>query len=293
MSEAHDDNKGDLPVIPDNWKDLIPQDYRDSTLIKETASVEDLAKFAVETQRMLGNSIRIPGENASEDDQSAFRTKLAEIGMIPKENAVAFLRPEKPEDYGVKEAPANAEVLGITQADVDNLKNRAHELGLSNDQFQDYAGRYFEDVKKNHDTQREKFESVDMALKGVWGEEAFQGKKQQALAAIRRFGGNELLEKLGQAPDAEALLAWSEVGKSFEESGMGDLTTPEFLPETRGEAATKLDEIERNKDHPFNRGVNYAGGKAVYEEAAKEVMRLRRIVMGLPGQTRDYMFSEA
>jgi len=275
----------------ESWKDALPEDYRNTTTIQEVKSVEDLAKMAVEAQRMLGGSIRIPGENASEDDQKAFRDKLLDIGMIPKEGAATFLRPAEAEHYKLSEAPEDAETIGLTQASIDNLKTRAYDMGLSNDQFQDYAGKFIDDVRENFSAQREKFENTDTALKAVWGEDAFQGKKQQALAAIRRFGGNKVLERMGAEPDSDMLLMFADIGKQFEESGMGDLSTPVYVAETREEAAAKLDEITHNADHAFNRGEQGAG-KAAYRAASAEVMRLRRLSIGLPAKQTDDMFAE-
>lgn len=281
-----------MSEVDEAWKDNLPEDYRNTTLIKEVKSIEDLAKMAVESQRLLGGSIRIPGEGASEDDQAAFRQKLLDIGMIPKEGAATFLRPAEAEHYKLAEAPEDAAQIGLTQANIDNLKTRAYDMGLSNDQFQDYASKFIEDVRATFATQREKFENTDSALKAVWGEDSFQGKKQQALAAIRRFGGNDTLERMGANPDPDMLLMFAEIGKQFEESGMGDLTTPVYTTETREEASVKLDEITNNKEHAFNRG-EMAAGKAAFKAASAEVMRLRRLSMGLPAKQADDMFAEA
>ena len=84
--------------------------------------------------------------------------------------------------------------------------------------------------------------------------------------------------------------AFAEIGKQFEEAGLGDLDIPQIMPETRDEAATKLAEIRANKDHPFNRGpLNI--GETAYSAAAAEVMRLREISMGLR-PSRDFMFED-
>ncbi len=273
----------------DNWKDEIPEDYRKSTLIAETKSVGDLAKFAVETQQMLGTAIRIPSEHASDADREAFQTRLTEIGMVPKATFREAVRPKEAGDY--KYENGVDEKLGITQTNMDAWKAEAHALGLSSEQFNDYAGQQIKAREVALVAQQAAFNASDTALKDEWGDHAFESKKTQALNALKRFGGDDLVARMDSNPDPEMMRAFAEIGKQFEESGLGDLDIPQILPETREEAVTKLAEINANKDHPFNRGPMNAGETA-YNTAAAEVMRLREISMGLR-PSKDFMFEES
>lgn len=272
----------------DNWKNEIPEDYRKSTLISETKSVADLAKFAVETQQMLGTAIRIPSEHASDADREAFQKRLTEIGMVPKATFREVVRPKDPGDY--KYENGVDEKLGITQTEMDVWKLEAHSLGLSSEQFNDYAGQQVKAREVALDAQQAAFNTADTALKDEWGDHAFESKKQQALNALKRFGSDELAARMDANPDPNLMRAFAEIGKQFEEAGLGDLDIPQIMPETRDEAATKLAEIRANKDHPFNRGpLNI--GETAYSAAAAEVMRLREISMGLR-PSRDFMFED-
>ncbi len=151
----------------DNWKNEIPEDYRKSTLISETKSVADLAKFAVETQQMLGTAIRIPSEHASDADREAFQKRLTEIGMVPKATFREVVRPKDPGDY--KYENGVDEKLGITQTEMDVWKLEAHSLGLSSEQFNDYAGQQVKAREVALDAQQAAFNTADTALKDEWG----------------------------------------------------------------------------------------------------------------------------
>ena len=279
-----------MPPEEGDWKDEIPEDYRKSTLIAETKSVADLAKFAVETQQMLGSAIRVPSEHASDEDRAAFQTRLTEIGMMPRDKFRESVRPKEATDY--KYENGVDENSGVSQTDMDAWKIEAHALGLAPDQFNDYASQRIAAHKTAREVQQSAFNAADNALKEEWGDHAFESKKQQALNAIKRFGNDDLLDRMDANPDPNLMRAFAEIGKQFEESGMGDLDTPQILPETRDEATIKLSEIRSNKEHPFNRGPLEAGQQA-YDQASEEVMRLRRVSMGLPARAADDMFEEA
>ena len=276
------DNSGD------SWKDELPEDIRNSTLIQEAKSFEDVAKQAVDYQRLNGGSIRIPSEHASDDERSAFNLKLTELGMMPKDNFRELVRPEEADKYQYKDGVDDN--LGIVQGDMDRWKIDAHKLGLSQEQFQEYAADAIGNRKSALLAQQATFDAADAALKEEWGDHAFDSKKQQAFNALKRFGGDELMARMEENPDPSMLRAFAEIGKEFEEKGLGDLDTPRVLPESRDDAETKLAEIYSNKDHPFNQ--RQVVGQKAYDAAAAEVMRLKNITLGLPAPRGDFMFEE-
>ena len=66
-----------------DWKAELPEEIRDSPMVKEAPDLATLAKQAIDYQRMSGNSIRIPGEDASDEAITDFRGKLSKVGMVP------------------------------------------------------------------------------------------------------------------------------------------------------------------------------------------------------------------
>jgi hypothetical protein len=48
---------------PPSWRDDVPEDYREEKTLSKYQSVGDLAKGHVHLSRMMGNSVKIPGED--------------------------------------------------------------------------------------------------------------------------------------------------------------------------------------------------------------------------------------
>ena len=66
------------PAPAPDWRSAIPEDVRGSPSLQNIESIEDLATQFVNAQGLIGNSIRIPSDNASDEDRAAFRQKLLE-----------------------------------------------------------------------------------------------------------------------------------------------------------------------------------------------------------------------
>ncbi len=69
-----------------DWRMSLPPELRENPTIKDTPSVETLAKRLVDTKSMLGNSIRVPGPDASEEDRQKFLNTLLEkdVGLMQR-----------------------------------------------------------------------------------------------------------------------------------------------------------------------------------------------------------------
>jgi hypothetical protein len=270
------------------WRDSLDEELRNTPLVQNSPDLNTLAKQALDYQRMMGSSIRIPGEDASEEAIEDFRSKLGKVGMVPLDKFTEFVRPKSAEDYHLQTIPE--ETLGITQGDVDRWKAAAFEDGLSPEQFEAFAQRNIAAVRQGNEQAREEFQSRTEKLKSEWGPHGYDANIQRAYNAAQKFGGEELVASLKANPDPLALKAFADMGKQFEEMSLGDLEQPLSLPETKEEAAIKLQEITSNNQHAFNLGPQKAGS-AAYNAAAKEVMRLKRITMGLQANAPDDMFA--
>lgn len=271
-----------------DWRGEIPEEYRATPLIEETKTIGDLAKQAVDFQRMMGGMLRIPTEEASDEVKAEFKTKLEKVGMVPLDSYTDYVKPKEAEHYKLAQPPADAVELELTQGMIDNWKDDAFKDGLSQEQFEARAQRTIDNMRSNRDTAKANYQTQDNALREKWGPHGYEAQKQRALAAAMRMGGQELYERLKNNPDPQVLLAFGEVGKEFEEKGMGDLEQPLSLPETKDEAQAKLTDIVNNADSAFN---NRSRNPKAYEMQAKEVMRLRRIAAGEPANVADDMFA--
>lgn len=271
--------------------DGLSDDLNNTPLVKDAPDMATLVKTALNAQGLLGTSIRIPGEGASDADKAEFRGKLQKAGMVPRETFHEHVRPEKAELYAITDPPADAGKV-VTQAEIDGWKKWAHDIGLSPKQFEQYAKAQIDARLASVKATQDRFAVADGELKTKYGEAGVMPAKERALAAAKRFGGQAFADHLAANPDPATIGALSEVGKLFQERGMGDLTPRQQIVETPAEAALKMAEIRNNPDHPFNNRMK--AGKAAWDAAHESFMNLARIAAGerpLPAGA-DQMFEE-
>jgi hypothetical protein len=74
------------------WVDSLPEGIKNDPGIKDFKSPEDLAKSFINLQKMLGNSIRPPGPDATPEDKKKFADDLkAKVrGVLNKKNNAAM-----------------------------------------------------------------------------------------------------------------------------------------------------------------------------------------------------------
>ncbi len=101
------------------WKELLPQDIKDTDFIKNTKSFTELAVQAVNAQKLIGGRIPIPKDDA---DEKAWGEVYSKLG-----------RPEKVDGYKV-ERPANAADIGYSETLEKSFLDVGHKLGLNNKQ---------------------------------------------------------------------------------------------------------------------------------------------------------------
>ena len=235
-------------------------------LLTESTDFDSFVKQAVDYQAMQGSSIRIPGENASEEDRQAFYTKLtAQVpGLVPlpdPENAEAMKAyhasvgvPEEAAGYELPEPPEGQnrdETLHAWFLETAHTRkfSKAQAKGFYEDfnQFQvDAQAKLTADLK-----------SQEVALRDKWG-----ATYDPQMKKIDTFWANypqfaELREnvKKGLVPshvlEGFAAVAEGMMGKGFtmlsdEERGAAGAITPAEAAIQVQETIKKLAKMEPN-----------------------------------------------
>ena len=101
------------------WKELLPQDIKDTDFIKNTKSFTELAVQAVNAQKLIGGRIPVPKDDA---DEKAWGEVYSKLG-----------RPEKVDGYKI-DRPANAAEIGYSEGLEKSFLEVGHKLGLNNKQ---------------------------------------------------------------------------------------------------------------------------------------------------------------
>jgi len=176
-----------VAAAPTDWRAGLPDDLRAEKSLETFKGADwaevgpTLAKSFVETKRLVGSALKLPGEDAKPGDWDAFYTALG--------------RPESPDKYAVKEQTFPPE-LGIT-VDPEGQKaflGVAHAAGLTTAQVQkvlDWYGQYtIGQVDGQVRQTGEARKTAEAALKQEWGS-AYQRNTGLARATVATLFGRD------------------------------------------------------------------------------------------------------
>ena len=244
-----------------SWKDELPEELRNDPTISATDSLESLAKQLVDSQRYVGQSIRIPGEGAGTDEWSEFDTKItSKVPNLMKKPDLDNLddmrivytelgRPEEAKSYRVPEVET-PEGVELADAPVERFRALAHEAGLNQKQFENIVSGMRSDGVREVESGIQKHNDEHRELNREWGLAA-DDRKQVADKTRREFfpdmGDVDTLPadmvkglyKMGEQLGSEATGLTADLGVQ---------RTGRLPPD---EAQMQLAEIGRNKSHPY------------------------------------------
>lgn len=244
----------------------IPEDLHENATLKDVKDIPSLAKAFIDTKAFVGSSIRIPGQDAGEEDKKAFREKLQkampDLVEVPSDptkleaaEGMLFEKLGRPKD--AKEYPslkdAKIEVPAEINISEDELRTYGHKLGMTKKQFVKFAQGVVEERMKTAQLSSD----ARAVLKKELGA-AFDERLTAAAAAAKKLGASETVVtalRTGNVPAEQARL-WIGVAKSLgtegsefgrEGGGSGKITP--------AEAQQQIDELYKNptlyqKNHP-------------------------------------------
>jgi hypothetical protein len=163
-------------------------------------TVEAALTGAVEAQKMLGKSIRIPGDDATDEDRAKFQERLAKaVGRPETADGYEIVRPEMPEGMGYNEDAEKA------------LRDIAFRHVIPQAAVTELYDLYNKTVLGAHQTSEadamKRTEQAEAQLKKDWGKD-FKANMELNVRLLQQYAGSK--------KDQEALKAY------FEETGAGD-----------------------------------------------------------------------
>lgn len=225
-----------------DFKSMLSPEYRDHASLKDFPDVNALAKSFIDTQKMVGNSIRIPAEDATDEEKHDFYSRLG--------------RPEDPEGYKLSERDA-PEGFETDEEMLKSFKQVSHSLGLTPQQVEGidkWHANYVSHVSESIIEQRaEEAQKTMVSLRQEFG--ALTDKKLQvAKGALAKFGGESVqnfLNETGLGNNADMIKMFAKIGEAIGEdqiiSGMVSTQT-QLTPEAAKEEIMKL-----NRDPEFQK----------------------------------------
>lgn len=260
VNQTTDTQTADQQQQAEGW---LPEDLAENPSLKKFQSAGDLAKSYLEIENFRGNSIRIPGEDAGEEQRQEFLQKVIDKvpGLMPVPNtddpeAVAQIRrqlgaPKDAEGYTVPEVDSKGIQVDMSVAEV--FKGVAAKHGLSQDQFQGIV----KDITENNvnsalQTQQE-IDAENLKLAGEWGHAHEQRMKQIANFAEKTEAPPELIQALSLGKVHANTARWLYgLLNQFAGEGAAEFNVPaQDKVMAPAEAKAQIDEIFGNKDHPY------------------------------------------
>ena len=177
LAEPTTEQKTEEPTVI-NFKDLIPEDYKDEKSLQNFSTMDDFVKSYLNAQRLVGaNKVAIPNKMATDEDWDEVYKKLG--------------RPEKPDDY--KYSFKDDE---INQDQLKSFNETAHRIGLLPKQAERIIKFYNEMNEQQQVDQTKVFEEKQVeamsALKKEFGP-TYNKRLDQAKKLATETLGNEML----------------------------------------------------------------------------------------------------
>ena len=164
LAEPTTEQKTEEPTVI-NFKDLIPEDYKDEKSLQNFASMDDFVKSYLSAQKLVGaNKVAIPNKMATDEDWDEVYKKLG--------------RPDKPDDY--KYSFKDDE---INQDQLKSFNETAHRIGL--------LPKQAERIIKFYNEMNEQ-QQVDQT-------KVFEEKQVEAMSALKKEFGPTYNKRLDQA----------------------------------------------------------------------------------------------
>lgn len=162
--------------LPKEILEQIPEEYRESETLERFNSLGDLAKSYLEQRSLVGQSIRIPTEEAGEEARQEFIDKLMRNApelMIkpspeePEQNEEFYRTIGKPKDFSEYQNPEGAELNPEVESE---LREILHQASLTNSQYQKVVAAMAERDKAAQESFKQAKEEDKSSLQGKWGQ---------------------------------------------------------------------------------------------------------------------------
>jgi len=218
-----------------------------------------MAKSFLESQKMIGGSVKIPGEDAKPEEIDAFFKKLG--------------RPDKPEDYQYQKPNFVSKDVQWNDEMAKDFLGVAHQIGLNSRQVQSLIGWQGSWMDKGAVNAREQVKETLNVLKKEWGSD-YDRRLVLGERAVRQVGGDELvnlLEKTGLGNHPVLVKVFAEVGDILAEDGLIEGRVEGVLGAEDYKA--KINAMMMDKLHPLN-DLSHPGHKAAVEELTRLNMAL-------------------
>ena len=211
---------------------LLNDEFKSASNLKDFKDVNQLAKSYIELQRMVGNSVRIPAADASDEAKQDFLNKIKDVdGVLLKNDENLFDklgRPEAPEKYNLQDALKEdlLKSAPYLEDEVNDFKSIAHKIGLTDSQAKQLVEMRLGAIEGEVKAVEETRIAAEGHLKKLWGQE-YNNRLDAARKLIGVYSdkGPEYKDAIEQLVNSPAgnnpvlLQMMSELAETYQEKG--------------------------------------------------------------------------
>lgn len=197
--------------LPSEILETLPEDLQTNETLNRYNSLEELAKGFVETKSMVGNSIRVPNEDAGPEARTEFINKLINKApelMIkpdftnPEQSDEFFTTLGVPDDFAKYENPEGVQLPEETEAELRQVLHQARLTPTQYSKVVDQLSAMNKQALENFETSKQ----AEMSeLAGKWGN-ALDQRMEAAKKVNAEFFGDRNFDNLS-AKEIEGLFA--------------------------------------------------------------------------------------
>ncbi len=223
-----------ITVKTSDWRSGLPDDLKTEKSLEGFKAVTDLAKGFVETKKLVGQTLRAPAADASEEEWDKYYR--------------AGGKPNAPEEYKF----AVPDGL-LTKEEEKQIREEAYREGLNSRQVQKRVDRIAEHVAAVRKAEREEFEKIDRGYRDKWGAN-YPRNMALITATLERIDPDKTLRGildasgLGNHPAIVDMIL--DKAKRLKEDNplFGDVAGQT----SREDAKKKIAEINADRKHPYH-----------------------------------------
>jgi hypothetical protein len=265
------------------WKESLPNEIKDWDEVKNAKDSDSFWTQMSNMRSMMGQSIRIPTEDAGADVLKEFddrlMTKVPSLMRKPDfeddEVMASFYqqmgRPEDKEKYVAPELSA-PEGIVLNESLAGDFKDIAFNHGLSQKQYEGVVKDYTASSVDVAQSQLEAHQQGMSELNKEWGA-AFDQNIDRAEAIRSKYFG-DVVEDINLA-GAPIVKAFNSIAERFGKEGSDNLIQ-EAIPRSNilapAEAKERLNEILGNKDHAY-----WSAQDPAHKDAVDKVVSLTKL----------------
>lgn len=243
-----------------DWKDALPDELKVEASLADFQDIPALAKAFVETKKMVGNSLRVPGEEAGTEAWETFHNSL--ISKAPgvmikpdpsddKAMNTLYNQLGRPETY--KDTEVDTKGVKVNKDFIPRFKETAHKAGLSQKQVDAILTDIITSTVDVHNNQQALMDTDTKELVEKLGARYDQDVRIARTLAEKTNAPKWLMDPLNTAnPPKESVLFFLGLAESLgvetselvKQAAGSDVMTPD-------EAQRTMDEMRDNKDNPL------------------------------------------